>query len=52
MAAMQDRELGVEGAGPTFMLVNAEAEQGCRGPVKLHSSSEQGAGPRVGWGYM
>ena len=32
MAAMQDRELGVEGAGPTVMLVNAEAEQGCRGP--------------------
>ena len=30
MAAMQDRELGVEGAGPTVMLVNAEAEQGCR----------------------
>ena len=27
MAAMQDRELGVEGAGPTGMLVNAEAEQ-------------------------
>ena len=34
MAAMQDRELGVEGAGPTVMLVNAEAEQGRRGPVK------------------
>jgi len=49
MAALQDRELGMEGAGPTAQpmahgdmgqLANAEAEQGGRGPVKLHSSSE------------
>ena len=43
MAAMQDRELWLQGAGRTGMLANAEAEQGCRGPVKMRSSNEQGA---------